>query len=324
MRAVVCKELGPPENLQVVELPDPEPGKGEVLIDVAAAGVNFPDALIIQGLYQFKPSPPFSPGGEVSGTVAAVGEGVEGFAVGDRVVAGLAWGGFAEKVVAPADKVIKVPDGVDMAVAASFFLAYATSLYALDDRAGLKKGETLAVLGAAGGVGLAAVQLGKAMGAKVIACASTDEKLALCREHGADETINYREEDLKQRLKALSGGGVDVLYDPVGGELSEQALRAMGWGGRFLVIGFAAGDIPKVPLNLVLLKSCQVVGVFWGMAIVRDPARHAEHVAQLYAWLKEGKIEPHLDHRYPLEEAPAAIRALMDRKAKGKLVVTMR
>jgi NADPH2:quinone reductase len=240
------------------------------------------------------------------------------------VVAALNWGGFAEKVVATPNQMTKVPEGVDMDAAAAFFLAYATTLYALDDRAGLKAGETLAVLGAAGGVGLSAVQIGKAMGARVIACASTQDKLDLCRENGADETINYTEEDLKQRLKALTNGaGVDVLYDPVGGALSEPALRAMGWGGRFLVIGFAAGDIPKIPLNLVLLKSCQIVGVFWGMAVMRDPARHQEHVQQLFAWLREGKVKPHLDHRYPLAEAPQAIRAMMDRKAKGKLVIKM-
>jgi NADPH:quinone reductase len=322
MRAVICKELGPPEKLVIEDVPDPEVKKGQVRIAMKAAGVNFPDVLIIQGRYQFEPDGPFSPGGELAGVVDAVGEGVTRVKVGDRVVAIVPWGAFAEKVVVEADAVLPLPLDVPDEVAAGFVLAYATTLYALKDRARLKAGETLAVLGAAGGVGLAAVEIGKALGARVIACASSADKLALCKEHGADELIDYQRENLKDRLKSLSGGmGVDVVYDPVGGPYSEAALRAIGWEGRFLVVGFAAGDIPKIPLNLVLLKSCQIVGVFWGMFTARDPERFREHVKTLLGWLREGKLRPHVDRVHPLIEAPLAIRALMDREAKGKIVI---
>jgi NADPH2:quinone reductase len=322
VRAVICKELGPPESLVVEELPEPEVGKGQVRIGVKAAGVNFPDTLLIQGKYQFKPSGAFSPGGEVAGVVEEIGEGVEGVAVGDHVIAAFPFGGWREQVVVDPAQTIPIPKSVPFDVAASFYQAYGTSHYALKDRASLAAGETLAVLGAAGGVGLAAVEIGKVMGARVIACASTDEKLALCTEHGADEVINYETEDLKKRLKALTGGnGADVVYDPVGGEYSEQALRATAWYGRFLVVGFAAGDIPSIPLNLVLLKSCQICGVFWGSFAMRDRERNLAHVAELMSWLEAGKLRPNIHERYAFEDAPKALNAMMNREVRGKVVL---
>jgi NADPH2:quinone reductase len=323
MRAVLCEAFGPPDTLVVRDVPDPEPGDGQVVIDVAGCGINFPDVLIIEDKYQFKPELPFSPGGEVSGTVSAVGGGVEGVSVGDRVVALLGWGGMADKVVAPAASVVAVPDEVDLVQAAGFLMAHGTSHHALVDRARLQEGETLLVLGAAGGVGLAAVELGAVLGARVIAAASTDEKLALCRERGASETINYSTEDLRGRLKELTGGqGVDVCYDPVGGDLSEPALRSMAWNGRFLVVGFAAGDIPRIPLNLPLLKGCSVVGVFWGAFTGKEPDRHAANIAELLGWMAEGRISPHVSATYPLERAGEAISELAERRATGKVVVT--
>ena len=322
MRAVLCKAFGPPESLVVEDVPDPEPGPGEVIVDVHACGVNYPDFLVIQDLYQFKPDLPFSPGAEVSGVVSSIGDGVEGVAVGDRVLATKGWGGMAERIALPAAGAIPVPDGVDMVVAASFLLVYGTSYYALEDRAHLQPGETLVVLGAAGGVGLSAVELGALMGARVIAAASSEEKLALCRERGADETIDYATEDLRTRLKELTDGhGVDVCYDPVGGDYSEPALRSMAWEGRFLVIGFAAGEIPKVALNLPLLKGCQIVGVFWGSFNAREPERHAANTARLLDWLAEGRLAPHVSATYPLERAGEAIAELGERRAKGKVVV---
>jgi NADPH2:quinone reductase len=325
MKAVLCKAFGPPESLVVEEVPDLEAGSGQVVVDVAACGVNFPDVLIIQDLYQFKPPLPFSPGGEVSGTVRAVGPDVTDVAVGDRVVAMTMAGGMAEQVVVPATSVVRLPEGdLDMSEAAGLLFAYGTSYYALKDRAALQPGETLLVLGAAGGVGLAAVELGAAMGARVIAAASTDDKLGVCRERGAAETVNYATEDLKGRIKQLTGGlGVDVCYDPVGGDYAEAALRSMAWEGRFLVIGFAAGDIPRIPLNLVLLKGCQVVGVFWGSAIARDPAAHQANVAELMAMWHKGSIRPYISETYPLERAGEAINRLATRQAKGKIVVTV-
>jgi NADPH:quinone reductase len=323
MRAVLCKEFGPPESLVVEEVPDPTPGPGQVVIDVAGCGVNFPDVLIIQDKYQFKPELPFSPGGEVAGTVRAVGEGVEGLAEGDRVLGMLGWGGMAERVAVPAASAVPVPDGVDLVEAAGFLMAHGTSHHALVDRAHLQDGETLLVLGAAGGVGLAAVEIGALLGARVIAAASTDDKLELCRSRGAAETINYATEDLRARLKELTGGrGVDVCYDPVGGELSEPALRSMAWDGRFLVVGFAAGDIPRIPLNLPLLKGCSVVGVFWGAFTGKEPERHQRNVAELLGWLADGKLRPHVSATYPLEQAADAIRDLEQRRARGKVVVT--
>lgn len=322
MRALVCNEYGPIEALSVEEVPDPQASPGGVVIDVEAAGVNFPDALIVQGLYQFKPSFPFSPGGEVAGTVSEVGEGVAHLSVGDRVIAAPGWGGFAEKLlVEDARQCIPVPDGMDMATAAAFVMTYGTSYHALVDRADPKPGEKLLVLGAAGGVGLAAVEIGKALGLEVTAAASTDEKLAVCTEHGADHTINYLTEDLKEAAKQISGGGFDIVYDPVGGDYTEQALRATGWKGRLLVVGFAAGEIPSIPLNLTLLKGCDIRGVFWGSFVAREPEANAANLGVLMTWFAEGVITPHISARYSLETAADAIRYLADRKASGKVVV---
>ena len=322
MKAVVCEEHGPPESLVVKDVPDPEPRPNEVVVDVEAASVNFPDVLIIQGKYQMQPALPFSPGSEVAGTISAIGSEVSDLKPGDRVLAGCGYGGFAERVAVDANVAIPLPDAVSAELAAASLFAYGTSYYALKDRGDLQAGETLAVLGAAGGVGLAAVELGRKMGAQVIAAASTQEKLDLCAEYGADHGINYAEEDLKQRLRDLTDGrGVDVVYDAVGGAYSEPALRATAWRGRFLVIGFAAGDIPKVPLNLTLLKGCSIVGVFWGMSMAQEPELNRANVAELLDWLAAGDIRPHIDARYPLDKAPQAIADMADRKVKGKYLV---
>ena len=325
VKALLCKTFGPPESLVVEEVEDPRPGPGQVVIDVHACAVNFPDLLIIQDKYQFKPQLPFSPGGEVAGVIGAVGEGVGGVAVGDRVLAPTGWGGLAEKVVIDAAGVIPVPEGIDLVHASAFLYAYGTSHHALKDRAGLRAGETLLVLGAAGGVGLSAVELGTAMGAVVIAAASSEDKLELCRSYGAAMTVNYATEDLRTTVKELTGGaGVDVVYDPVGGPYSEAALRSMAWGGRFLVIGFASGDIPRIPLNLPLLKGCSVVGVFWGAFASKEPERHRQSLRELVGWWEQGRLRPHVSSTYPLDRAAEAIRELADRKAKGKVVVTVR
>lgn len=322
MKAVLCRQHGLPETLELAELPSPEPGPKQVVITVKAAGVNFPDTLIIQNKYQFKPELPFSPGGEVAGVVKAVGAEVKGYEVGQRVIAFTGWGGFAEEVVADAIKLMPIPPGVPDDIAASFVMTYGTSYHALKDRAHLKAGETLLVLGAAGGVGLAAVELGKAMGAKVIAAASSDDKLAVCREHGADETINYATEDLRERLKAITEGkGVDVVYDPVGGSYSEPALRSMAWEGRFLVVGFANGEIPKIPLNLTLLKGCAIVGVFWGEFVRRQPKDNAAELMELVGMMQKGTIKPLISARYPLADASKALQSVMDRKVTGKVVL---
>jgi NADPH2:quinone reductase len=324
MKAVLCKELGPPEKLVVEDVPSPKPGKGQVVVSVKAAGVNFPDTLIIQGKYQFKPEPPFSPGGEVAGVVKELGEGVSGVKRGDRVIASSTYGGFAEEMAIDADRLVAIPDAMDYVPASAFILTYGTSYHALKDRAQLKAGETLLVLGASGGVGLAAVQLGKAMGARVIAAASSGAKLAVCKDNGADELINYGSEDLRARVKAITAGrGVDVVYDPVGGPYSEPALRDMAWNGRFLVVGFAAGDIPKVPLNLPLLKGCSIVGVFWG-AFTRTEAernrRNNEALMQLYL---AGKVKPHIHATYPLERAAEALNEVLYKRVSGKVVLTV-
>ncbi len=325
MKALLCKQFGPPESLELSEVDDPVAGPGQVVVDVHACGVNFPDVLMIQGLYQFKPPLPFAPGGEVAGVVSAVGEGVTTPAVGDRVIASTGAWGLAEKVAVPAAGVQPVPDGMDLVSASAFLYAYGTSQYALVDRARLQPGETLLVLGAAGGVGLAAVEIGKVLGARVIAAASSADKLDLCREHGADDLVNYAEQDLRAALKELTGGrGVDVVYDPVGGPYSEPALRSMAWDGRFLVVGFAAGEIPRIPLNLPLLKSCQVVGVFWGAFVGREPQRNRDNCAQLMAWWRDGKVRPHVSATYPLGRGGEAIAELADRKARGKVVVVVR
>ena len=322
MRAVRVHELTGPTALRVDEVPAPEVRAGQVLIDVKACGVNFPDILLTRGQYQFKPAPPFSPGGEAAGVVRAVGDGVSSVKVGDRVATTVIYGAFAEQIVVPELAVVRLPDAVSFEVGAATLLTYATTIHALVDRAALKQGESLLVLGAAGGVGIAAVELGALIGARVIAAASSADKLAFCREHGASETIDYSREDLKDRIKAITGGnGVDVVYDPVGGSLAEPALRGTGWQGRYLVIGFASGEIPKIPLNLVLLKGCQIVGVFWGSFAMREPARNRAHAEQIFAWVAEGKLNPAIDAALPFTEAAEALGRLERRQVKGKLVL---
>jgi NADPH2:quinone reductase len=321
MRAVRCQALVGPSGLRVDEVPAPSPAAGEVVIDVRAAGVNFPDVLVTYGRYQFKADPPFVPGGEVAGIVTALGSGVTGIEIGDRVAATMLSGAFAEKVAVNAAMVSKLPNAVSFETGAALLLTYATTMHALVDRGRLQPGETLLVLGAAGGVGTAAIEVGKCLGARVIAAASTAEKLAYCREHGADSVINYQSEDLKERAKALSGGGVDVIYDAVGGDATEAALRAMAWGGRHLVIGFASGSIPKVPANLLLLKSFELVGVFWGAFAQRTPAENRAHVERLVAWLLEGRIRPHVDAVLPFDRASEALERLERREVKGKIVL---
>lgn len=322
MQAILCKQFGPPSSLVLEELPDLIPGPKEVLVAVKAASVNFPDTLIIRGLYQFKPELPFTPGSDVAGVVQAVGEGVKHVKPGDKVLGMVMHGGFAEQVLVPAKMCFPQPPGMAPAVAASFMMAYSTSYHALKDRANLQPGETLLVLGAAGGVGLAAVELGKMMGAKVIAAASTDEKLELCSQYGADETINYSTDTLKDKLKALTNGnGVDVVYDPVGGHFSETALRGIAWEGRYLVVGFAAGEIPKIPLNLALLKGCQIMGVFWGSFAMRSPEKNMANTLELIQWYAEGKLKPHIHATFPLAETGKALEAVMNREVRGKVVI---
>ncbi|MBA2286139.1 MAG: NADPH:quinone oxidoreductase family protein [Ktedonobacteraceae bacterium] len=322
MRAVLCKEFGPPESLVLEEVEPLKPGKGQVVIGIRACGLNFPDALMIQGKYQFRPPMPFSPGSEVAGIIKEVGEGVTSVKQGDRVIAVTGSGGFAEEIIAAEAKLISIPAGVDFVTAAAFTMAYGTSYHALKDRAHLASGNSLLVLGAAGGVGLAAVEIGKFLGARVIAAASTDEKLAICKQYGADEVINYTTEDLKERVKSLTRGqGVDVTFDPVGGNYAEAALRSTGWKGRYLVIGFASGEIPRIPLNLTLLKGSSIVGVFWGAFTEREPQRHQQNLQELLTLLSEGKLKPHISATYPLEQAATALDDMMQRKVQGKAVV---
>jgi len=324
MRAVVCRAYGPPESLAVEDITPPVAGPGEVVIATKAASVNFPDVLIIQNKYQFKPPLPFSPGSELAGIIKSVGPEVNGVRPGDRVIAITIHGAFAEEVKTEARRIVPIPAGMDFVQASAFGLAYATSDHALRDRGQLRAGETLLVLGAAGGVGIAAIEIGKALGARVIAGASTDEKLLVCREHGADETINYAAEDLRQRISALtSGSGIDVVYDPVGGALTEPALRSLRWRGRLLVVGFAAGDIPRIPLNLALLKGCSIVGVFWGEFTRREPDRFAESIGQLGRWFAEGKLRPHISATFPLERTAEALTLMANRQVKGKIVITI-
>lgn len=322
MRAVRIHELTGPSGLRVDDLPEPEPGSGEVLIDVRAAGVNFPDVLLSHGKYQFKPEAPFVPGGEAAGVVRAVGAGPSSLAVGDRVAATMIHGAFAERIVVPELAAVKLPDAVSFEVGAATLLAYATTYHALVDRAHLREGETLLVLGAAGGVGTAAITIGKLLGARVIAAASTDAKIAFCKELGADEGIVYSREDLKERVKALtSGNGADVIYDAVGGPYAEPALRAIAWEGRYLVVGFAAGEIPKIPLNLTLLKGCQIVGVFWGSFAMREPSKNRANAERILAWVAEGKLRPHVDAVLPFDRAADALERMARREVKGKLVL---
>ncbi len=323
MKAVLCKKYGPPDELVVEEVPPLAAGKGQVVVRVKAAGVNFPDTLIIQGKYQFKPEPPFSPGGEVAGVVKETGEGVTGVKAGDRVIAFSTWGGFAEEFAVEAERIVPMPEGMDFVPASAFILTYGTSYHALKDRAQMRPGETLLVLGASGGVGLAAIQLGKSMGARVIAAASSDAKLQVCKENGADEVINYASEDLRARIKAITQGrGVDVIYDPVGGPYSEPALRDMAWNGRYLVVGFAAGDIPKIPLNLALLKGCSIVGVFWGAFTRNEPERNRRNNEELMQLYLQGKVRPHIHATYPMERAADALNEVLTKRVSGKVVLT--
>jgi NADPH2:quinone reductase len=324
MKAVLCNAYGPPESLVVEELPSPTPGPDDIVLSVKAAGVNFPDILIIQNKYQLKPPLPFSPGGEAAGVVKEVGQNVRHIKAGDRVIALTGHGAFAEEIGVAAARVVATPDGMDDVTAAGFLFTYGTADHALRDRGDLQAGETLLVLGAAGGVGLAAVEIGKAVGAKVIACASSDEKLEVCRERGADVAINYAAEDLRDRIKRSTGDqGVDVVLDPVGGPYSEPALRSTAWRGRFLVVGFAAGEIPRLPLNLPLLKGCSIVGVSWGGFTRREPARFADSVRQLYQWESEGRLKPRIDRTFPLARAADALAYMAARKVKGKVVLTL-
>lgn len=322
MKAVLCKAYGMPDTLVVEELEPLHPGRGQVVVSVKACGVNFPDTLIIQGKYQLKPEMPFSPGSEVAGIVKEVGEGVQGYRAGDQVIAFTGFGGFAEEVVVDAVKLIPMPPGLDFTVASAFVLTYGTAHHALKDRAQLQAGETLLVLGAAGGVGLAAIEIGKQLGATVIAAASSDERLETCQQHGASEFINYATQDLRERIKQITAGkGIDVVFDPVGGDFTEPALRSMAWKGRYLVIGFAAGDIPRIPLNLTLLKGCSIVGVFWGAFAEREPRHNAENLRELLTWLAQGKLRPHISATYPLERAADALYDMMNRKVQGKVVL---
>lgn len=323
MRAIRCHRYGLPATLVVETLPDLVPGPGEVVIDVKAAGVNYPDVLVIENKYQFKPALPFTPGSEVAGIVRAIGEGVTRLQVGMPVAAFVRIGGFAEQVAAPVDACAPLPEDADLAVAAAFTLAYGTSHHALADRAALRPGETVLVLGAAGGVGLAAIEIAKALGAHVIAAASSDQKLAVCRAHGADATIQYDRENLRERIAALTGGrGPDVVYDPVGGAYAEPAFRSIAWRGRYLVVGFAAGDIPRLPLNLALLKGASLVGVFWGEFAQREPQRNHAAFETLVRWLREGKLRPHISARYTLDETPQALEAMASRRVTGKVIIT--
>lgn len=325
MKAVLCKSYGPPENLSLEEVDDPKPGAGEVLIETHASGLNFPDVLQIQGKYQFQPPFPFTPGAEVAGIIRETGPEVDKVSVGDRVMAMVGVGGMAEQVVTGADSVLTMPDSMDMATAAGFMMIYGTSYHALKQRADIQPGETLLVLGASGGVGISAVDLGKVMGARVIAAASTDEKLEVAKKAGADELVNYGDGQLKDKVKALTGGaGADVIYDPVGGELFDQAVRCINWKGRILVIGFASGTIPKYPINLCLLKGCQLVGVFWGSFTRREIEVHEQNCKELFALYTDGKIKPYISETLPLERYADALNLFVNRKATGKVVLGIR
>ena len=324
MKAVLCREVGGPEKLTLEEIEAPVAGPGEVVVAVRACALNFFDTLILADRYQFRPERPFSPGGEVAGIVESLGPGVEGVAVGDRVIAYLKWGGAREKVAVAATRLIPMPDGLDFVPAATLTVTYGTAYHGLADRGAVKPGETVAVLGASGGAGQAAVEVAKRLGARVIACAAGAEKLAFCRAIGADEVVDYETEDLKQRLRDLTGGrGVDVVYDAVGDRFTEPAVRALAWRGRLLVVGFAAGAIPKIPLNLLLLKGCDLRGVFWGDHLEREPTAFAEEMRRIMDWVVEGRLKPHVHAVHPLAETGAAIAELAARRVKGKLVIGM-
>ncbi len=322
MRAILCREFG--KSLEIADIEPLKPGNAEVRIRVHACGVNFPDTLIVDGKYQIRPEPPFSPGGEIAGEIMEVGAEVEGFTEGDSVMAVTLYGGFAEELVAGPAQIMRRPSSMDAVTAAAFSMTYGTTMHALKQRANLQSGETLVVLGAAGGVGLTAVELGTLMGARVIAAASSDDKLALARQYGATETINYSNASLREEIKALTGGrGADVIYDPVGGELGLEAVRGLGWNGRLLIVGFAGGEIQKIPANLPLLKGASVTGVFWGSFREREPDLERANFQQLFAWYEDGLLKPLISAQYPLEQAADALAVLRARKAKGKLVLTI-
>jgi NADPH2:quinone reductase len=322
MKALLCTRYGAPDDLELADIADPVPGPGEAVVRVKAAALNFFDNLIIAGKYQHKPAFPFSPAAEFAGVVESLGAGVAGFSPGDRVIGNIGWGAAREKVLLAADQLVALPAGLDFDRAAGLTVTYGTTMHALNDRAKLKAGETLAVLGAAGGTGLAAVELGKLIGARVIACASSDDKIAFAKQHGADDGVNYAASDLKDGLRALTGGkGVDVVYDPIGAAQGEAALRGMDWGGRYLVIGFAAGDMPKLPLNLVLLRSYDVLGVYWGAWTQRNPQGHRANMTKILEWCAQGKLSSHVHAVYPLSEAAAALKAIAERKVMGKAIL---
>ena len=322
MKAILCTHFGPPDELELADIAPPAAGRGEAVVQIKAAALNFFDTLIIAGKYQYKPAFPFSPAAEFSGIVESVGEGVTDVVPGDRVIGQCGWGAARERIAITASQLVKMPEQLDFERAAGLTVTYATTLYGLRERAALKPGETLAVLGASGGTGLAAIEIGKIMRARVIACASSDEKLAFTRYHGADETVNYAGEDLREALKRLGGArGIDVVYDPVGGAYAEPAVRSLGWEGRYLVIGFAAGEIPKLPLNLVLLKSCDIRGVLWGAWAMREPQRQRALMTDIARWCAEGKLSAHVHAVYPLAETTPALKAIADRKVMGKIVL---
>ena len=322
MKAILCTHFGTPDELELADIAPPVAGPGQAVVRIKAAALNFFDLLIIAGKYQYKPPFPFSPASEFAGIVESVGAGVTDFAPGDRVMGSTGWGAAREVLAASTKQLVKIPDDLDFERAAGLTVTYATTLYGLRERGKLKPGETLVVLGASGGVGLAAIEIGKIMGARVIACASSDEKLAFARKHGADETVNYASEDLRGALKRLGGErGVDVIYDPVGGSYAEPAVRALGWEGRYLVVGFAAGEIPKLPLNLVLLKSCDIRGVLWGAWALREPDGQRALMIDIVRWCAEGKLSAHVHAAYPLAEIAIALKAIADRKVMGKIVL---
>jgi NADPH2:quinone reductase len=322
VKALLCTRPGKPEDLTVGDLPEPEAGPGEAVVRIESAALNFFDLLIIAGKYQYKPAYPFSPGAEFAGTVESLGTGVTGFAVGDRVIGYAGWGAARQKIAITAKRLIKMPEGLDPDRASGIIVTYGTSYYALKNRSDLKRGETLAVLGASGGTGLAAVELGHLMGARVIACASSDDKIAFAKKHGANDGVNYATADLREQLRMLGGEhGVDVVYDPIGDRYAEPALRSLAWLGRYLVVGFAAGEIPRLPLNLILLKGCDVRGVFWGSWTERDPEGHRANTAELLGWCAEGKLSAHVHATYPLEDAARALGDIAGRKVMGKVVL---
>lgn len=322
MKALLCTRYGTPDDLELADVADPAPGPGEAVVRIKAAALNFFDTLIIAGKYQTKPAMPFSPAAEFAGHVESLGAGVTGLKAGDRVLGYAGYGAARERIAIKTERLIKIPDSLDFDRAAGLCVTYGTTLHALKDRAKLKSGEILAVLGASGGVGLAAIELGKIMGARVIACASSAEKIDFARQHGADDGVDYGKDDLKDALRRVTDGrGADVIYDPVGGAYAEAAIRSIAWLGRYLVVGFAAGEIPKLPLNLVLLKGCDVLGVFWGSWIERDPAGHRANTEQLLAWCAEGKLSSHVHATHPLADAPAALKAIAARQVMGKVIL---